>query len=272
MAALQLASQSDGCYTLTEAGARLARSHPQTIADIVQKEWFFYGAWAGLPETILDGHARISPWLERLHADPGQSLAFLRALDDLAALFGAELAELAEIGHATTLLDVGGGASSHGAHLVALHPHLQATVLDRPEVETLVRERHPELAFTAGDLREQRFGRPTGEQWGVLLLANILHDYPPEHCRRIVAEAAQLLAPGGTFLVYEWLLDESREGPTAVALFALMMLVENEGGAAYTEAEISEWIEAAGLRHERTSRGAGPIAAMIGSRPIRPSS
>jgi hypothetical protein len=80
------------------------------VARIVAKEWFFYQAWAGLPESIRDGHARIPPWRERLAADPGRSLGFLRALDDLAARFGGELPALAGLAGPGRLLEVGGGA------------------------------------------------------------------------------------------------------------------------------------------------------------------
>jgi hypothetical protein len=48
------------------------------VALIVAKEWFFYQAWAGLPESLGDGHARIAPWRDRLAADPGP-IAVLRA-------------------------------------------------------------------------------------------------------------------------------------------------------------------------------------------------
>jgi hypothetical protein len=43
------------------------------VAQIVAKEWFFYQAWAGLPDSVRDGHARIPPWRQRLAADPGRS-------------------------------------------------------------------------------------------------------------------------------------------------------------------------------------------------------
>jgi hypothetical protein len=82
-----------------------------------------------------------------------------------------------------------------------------------------------------------------------------------------VATAAGLLAPGGTLLVYEWALDDDGHGPPAVALFDLMMLVENEGGAAWPAARLSAWLEAAGLTGVRLRRGAGPIAVLRGTAP-----
>jgi hypothetical protein len=176
------------------------------------------------PDGVRDGHARVPPWRERLAADPGQSLDFLRALDDLAARFGGELPALAGLAGPGRLLDVGGGAGSHAATLARAVPGLEVTVLDLPNVEPVLRERHPELAFVPGDLDQPRFGRPPTERWDAVLLANVLHDHPAERCRAVVTAAVGLLTPGGTLLVYEWVLDEGGDTPPAVALFDLMML------------------------------------------------
>lgn len=266
MTALGLAEEAgDGVFALSEAGAPLARSHPDSIAQIVLKEWFFYGVWAGLPQSIRDGHARIPPWRERLRDQPEQSLTFLRALDDLAKRFGGELPGLAGIEAPGRLLDAGGGAGSHAAALAAAVEGLEATVLDLPEAERVLRERHPGLEFAAGDLDEPRFGRPEGEAWDYVLLANILHDNPPERCERIVREAAGLLGAGGLLLIYEWVINDGRTSPPTVATFALMMLVENEGGRTYTAGEISAWMEAAGLAEVEHRRGGGPISVLRGS-------
>lgn len=266
MVALGLAERDGDAHVLSAAGAELASDHPRSLATIVEKEFFFYKAWAGLDQAIADGHARIAPWRERLASDPEQSERFLEALDDLAARFGGGMPELAGLERGGRLLDVGGGAGSHSALLAAAVPGLEPTVLDLPAVEPVVRARHPELPFVAGDLDAPRFGRPEGESWDHVLLANILHDHPAPACARIVREAAGLLAPGGTLLVYEWVLDEDRDGPADVAVFAVMMLVENEGGAAYTAREISAWLQDAGIAGVELRRGGGPIAVVRGTR------
>lgn len=264
---LDLARVDGGRFSLSERGAGLADGAPGSIAEIVRKEWFFYRVWAELPRAIADGHARIPPWRDRLRDDPGQSHAFLRALDDLADRFGAGLPSLAGLDRGGRLLDAGGGAGSHSAYLEAAVPGLAATVLDLPAAEVVLRERHPDLDFVAGDLDAPRFGRPADEKWDYVLLANILHDHPPDRCREIVAEAAGLLVPGGTLLVYEWVLGPDAVSPPPVALFALMMLVENEGGGTWTEDEIGGWAREAGLEPEPLHRDAGPIAVLRASRP-----
>lgn len=267
LVALGLAERDENGFSLSTAGSSLAADDPDSIAEIVRKEWFFYRTWATLPQAIADGHARIATWRDRLRDDPAQSLAFLRALDDLAARFGGGLPELAGLERGGRLLDVGGGAGSHSAYLEAAVAGLEATVLDLAEAEEVLRERHPELAFVVGDFDAPRFGRPKGEQWDYVLLANILHDHPPQRCAEIVAESAALLAPGGSLVIYEWVIGEDRVSPPDVALFALMMLVENEGGGTWTEAQIAGWAADAGLEPGPLRRNPGPISALVARKP-----
>jgi len=254
-------------FELTGSGSLLADDHPDTVAWIARKEWFFYRLWAKMPDAVRTGRAQTEAWRTRLESDPDQALDFLRALDDLCRLYGGDLPGLAGLESGGRLLDVGGGAGSHAANLVGAVPGLEATVLDLPGVEPVLRERHPELAFVEGDFDLPRFGRPEGEEWDYVLLSNILHDHPAEANHRIVAEAAGLLVPGGTLLVYEWVIDEGRTTPPGVASFTPMMVIENEGGWTWSEEEILAWMVAAGLEPLPMSRGAGPIAAIRASKP-----
>jgi SAM-dependent methyltransferase len=254
-------------FSLTAAGSLLADDHPETVAWIARKEWFFYRLWAKMPDAVMTGHSQTEAWRARLDDDPDQAHDFLRALDDLCRLYGGDLPGLAGLETGGRLLDIGGGAGSHAANLVEATPGLEATVLDLPGVEPVLRERHPELEFIEGDLDLPRFGRPDGEQWDYLLVSNILHDNPAEVNGRIIAEAADLLRPGGTLIIYEWVIDEGRTSPPGAASFTPMMVIENEGGWTWTEAEIAGWLTAAGLEPSPINRGGGPIAVIRATRP-----
>ena len=267
MVALGLAGHGPGGYAFSADGAPLASDHPGSVARIVAKEWFFYQAWAGLPESVGDGHARIPPWRDRLAADPGRSLDFLRALDDLAARFGGELPALAGLEGPGRLLDVGGGAGSHAAALARAVPGLEADRARPPGRRAGCASATPSWPSSPATSTGPASAARPAERWDAVLLANILHDHPAGRCQAVVATAAGLLAPGGTLLVYEWLLDDDGDGPPAVALFDLMMLVENEGGAAWTAPQLTTWLAAAGLTGIEARHGAGPIAVLRATAP-----
>lgn len=267
MRALGLAERDGDDYLLSAGGAPLASGHPDTVARIVAKEWFFYEAWSRLPESVRTGRAAIAPWGERLASDPETGLTFLHALDDLGRMFGAGLVDLCPpLPPGARLLDAGGGSGVHAARLAEARG-LEATVLDLPAVAPLVGRLHPELGFVAGDIEAPGLGRTEDEAWDAVLLANVLHDGPRRRARAMVAGAASCLAPGGALIVYEWLNDGGSPTPVDVALFDVMMLVENPGGVAYRADEIVGWLEAAGLRDVTVARGEGPIGVVHGTRP-----
>lgn len=267
MAALGLVDVDGDRVSLSAEGAPLASDHPETVARIVAKEAVFYEAWARLTESVRTSEAVLAPWPERLAADPATGLTFLHALDDLGRLYGAGLADLVPpLPAGARLLDAGGGSGVHAARLVARHG-VTATVLDLPPVGELVARLHPELAFVAGDIEAPRLSRPGGETWDAVLLANLLHDGPAERAAAMVAEAARITAPGGVVIVYEWLNDPQSPMPGEAALFDVMMMVENPGGAAWPATRIEGWLEDAGLAEVTTARGGGPIGVVWGRRP-----
>jgi len=261
LVSIGLVARDGDQFALTDQGAPLASSHPDSVAQIILKEWFFYRLWADMPTAVATGQSQTQPWQQRLDEDPEQAHSFLRALDDLCRLFGGELPDL--VGPLSgRLLDAGGGAGSHAANLVKANPGLEATVLDLPGAEVVLEERNPELGFVEGDLDQPRFGRPDGEAWDCLLLANILHDHPADRCAAYVQRAADLLDEGGSLLIYEWVIDPGRTSPEAVAIFTPMMMIENEGGWTWTESEIGQWLVAAGLTPAPIKRGRGPIGVI----------
>ena len=239
-----LIERQDETFRLTANGELLADGHPDSIAMISRKEWFFYKLWAKMPEAVKTGHAQTGAWRDRLENDPDQAHDFLRALDDLCRLYGGDLPGLAGLRGRCAA-----GCLTSAAAPAPMQPiwsqrirGLEATVLDLPGAEPVLKERHPELDFVAGDIDQPRFGRPEGEAVG--LHPDLEHPSRPPGRRERPdrREAAGLLAPGGSLVIYEWVIDEGRTSPEGVAKFTPMMVIENEGGWTWTEAEIGDWL------------------------------
>jgi ubiquinone/menaquinone biosynthesis C-methylase UbiE len=167
---------------------------------------------------------------------------------------------LLDLGGVTRMLDVGGGSGAYAMACVRARPGLEAVVFDLPEILPITRRYVEEagladrVTLVAGDLTTDDLGR----DFDLVLVSSIVHSFPLEENRRLVAKAARALRPGGQVVVRDFLMEEDRTGPLSSALFALNMLVGTEAGDTYTESEIRDWMEAAGLRDvRRIDTGAG---------------
>jgi len=158
------------------------------------------------------------------------------------------LAERVPLADAKVLLDVGGGTGIYSIACLERHPRLRAIVWDRPQVLKVAKE----FAEGAGvaDRLELRSGDmftdpvPTG--CDVILLSNILHDWDVPECTQIVARLAPALPKGGRLLIHDAFLDDSMDGPLAVALYSANLFRVTEGRC-YSTAEYRGWLADVGL-------------------------
>jgi hypothetical protein len=156
-------------------------------------------------------------------------------------------AKAVDVAGARVLLDVGGGSGIYSYALLALHPGLRAVILDRPEVLKVAAEFAAEwrvaerIEFRPGNLLEDDY--PPAD---IVLFSNVLHDWDVPECQRLIARAAGCLRGGGRLLVHDVFLDDSMDGPLAVALYSALLFFLSEGRA-YSAEEYRGWLRAAGL-------------------------
>jgi len=168
---------------------------------------------------------------------------------------------LLDLGRVTRMLDVGGGSGVYAMACVRARPGLEAVVFDLPAILPLTRRYVDEagladrVRLVGGDLTADDLGR----DFDLVLISSIVHSFPPEENRRLIAKAARALRSGGQVVVRDFLMDEGRTGPLSSALFALNMLVGTEAGDTYTESEIRGWMEEEGL--SALTRLDGPFGA-----------
>ena len=201
------------------------------LGRLVDKEAFFYQAWGDLAACVRTDRAALAPIQVRAREEPETTRNFLTALDDIAALFGGEFASHVDLGNRRRLLDVGGGVGSYAIALAERYPALEATILDLPEVVPWARTLWPTPGWMNGSLskRIDFLVDPFPVGYDALLLSNIFHDQPPAINQGLLVKAREALAEDGQVIVYEFLLEPDRITPPGAALFAVMMLVENQG-------------------------------------------
>ncbi len=145
------------------------------------------------------------------------------------------------------LLDVGGSSGGYSLALLEAQPSLEATIFDLPTVRPLAEERiaarglGARCRFVTGSF----FDDPLPAGHDAVLLANILHDWETEECRRILAGCHEAIEPGGTIVVVEPMLAEDLSGPDHASVSGLTMALL--GGENRTQGQVGEMLEEAGF-------------------------
>lgn len=271
-----------GLELLTKEGARYALTQ-ESAAFLIPGTSEYYGglfhhhvrqvlpAWMQLREVVQSGHPAFKP-----AGQAGDQEHFARFVE---ALFVTSYQPAQNLGRhlgipglqsPTTVLDLGAGSGVWGIALAEQSPHVRVRAVDFPmvlEVTKRVAARHgvaDRLDTVAGDLLEADFG--SGHR--VATIGQVLHSEGAERSRRLLAKTCQVLAPGGTVVISEFIPNDDRTGPRQPLIFAVNMLVHNEEGDTFTAPEITEWLREAGFENVRLFDASAASPLILADRPL----
>ncbi|MGE5825601.1 MAG: methyltransferase [Bacteroidota bacterium] len=176
-----------------------------------------------------------------------QVRAWMRITSTLTRYEARACMQLHDFGGCRRALDVGGNSGEFLLQLCRRYAQLGGTVFDLPLVceigiEHLLAE--PEasrIGFLKGDVRSDPL--PTG--YDLITFKSMLHDWPADEAARILAKAAQALAPGGTLLIFERGPLRVRETAPPFSLIPTLLFFRSYR----PPAEYAARLEALGLRN-----------------------
>ena len=173
---------------------------------------------------------------------------FTAAMDCRGVYLGAAMAKrLPAAGH-SRLLDIAGGSGIYACAIVARHPHLTATVFERPPVDQIARTMIQKRGYAAqvdvkaGDM----FSDPLPSGYDLHLYSNVLHDWDVDKVRPLLAASFHALVPGGTLIVHDCHLNREKSGPLPVARYSALLMAITEGKC-YSLGEMEALLGAAGF-------------------------
>lgn len=79
-------------------------------------------------------------------------------------------------------------------------------------------------------------------------------------------KVSNALAPGGTVVIAEFLVNQERTGPLNGLIFAVNMLVNTEKGDTFSLEEIRGWLEAAGFNDVRSLEAPSPSPLILATK------
>jgi len=247
LVAVGLVEKADGAYRNGEAAsACLVPGKPGYQGDIVRHTQNGWDGWSRLGECVRTGQGVPRDGRRR---DPQELRNFILGMSNIAALSAQDVLGAVDLSGFTHVLDVGGGPGTYSIAFLRAHPAMRATLFDLPEVVDIAREQvaaaglTERFRFRPGDYGKDDFG----QGYDLVLLSNIIHSLGDGPNRALVKKCHAALAPGGTLIIKDFLVDEGRTGPGWSLIFALHMLVHTGQGDTYTATEVEDWTREAGF-------------------------
>jgi hypothetical protein len=175
--------------------------------------------------------------------------SFLMGMFNIAMTNAPELTKEIDLTGRRRFLDVGGGPGTYAIHFCLNNPQLHGTIYDLPTTRPFAEKTIAKFGLTGrvefmdGDYLAEDIRGTYDVAW----LSQILHGESPEACQMIVDKTVAALEPGGWIMIHEFILDDTMDAPLFPALFSLNMLLGTDGGQAYSEAQLTAMLGAAGV-------------------------
>jgi SAM-dependent methyltransferase len=192
----------------------------------------------------------LSPSASAAHAGEGAKLHAPSAERNAAEISEALREVAPETGRA---LEIASGTGQHVVAFAAAMPGLiwQPTEIDatrRASIDAYVSEAGlPNLrAAMVLDATEAGWGKAQADQ-ALIVLINLLHLISTPEARRITAEAAQALGPGGRFAIYGPFLRDGQATSEGDARFHASLTAQDPAIGYKDLAEVEGWLCEAGL-------------------------
>jgi ubiquinone/menaquinone biosynthesis C-methylase UbiE len=148
------------------------------------------------------------------------------------------------------VLDIAAGHGLFGVEIAGHCPEAEIVAVDWPNVLAVAQE----VARQAGIQNRYRvipgdaFREEFGSGYDVVLLTNFLHHFSMSACETLLRKIHRSLNERGRVITLEFIPNDDRISPPAVAEFGLIMLVTTPQGDAYTFKQYEQMFCAAGFR------------------------
>jgi len=173
---------------------------------------------------------------------------FTAAMDSRGVFLAPAMAERLDCRQHHHLLDIAGGSGIYACAMLARHPHLRGTVLERAPVDRVTRRSLARRGF-ADRISVQvadMFADPFPPDCDLHLFSNVLHDWDVPRVQRLLAKSFHSLPPGGRVVVHGAHLDPSKTGPLPVAAYSVLLMTITEGRC-YSEKEMHDLLTESGF-------------------------
>jgi 3-hydroxy-5-methyl-1-naphthoate 3-O-methyltransferase len=175
--------------------------------------------------------------------------SFTAAMDCRGVYLAPALAERLDLRGHQHVLDIAGGSGVYACALVARHPHLRATILERPPVDRISSQSVAARGFAdrISVFTGNMFADPFPSDCDVHLFSNVLHDWDFPLVRNLLEKSFVGLPTGGLIIIHDAHINAEKTGPLPVAAYSALLMNITEGKC-YSVKEMEDLLTEAGFR------------------------
>jgi hypothetical protein len=247
VAAMGLINKHTGVYQNSESSRTfLVKDSSQYIGSIILHSYNSVKPWSSLVNAVKFGRSNKNI----LDMPEDERRDFLMGMNVLASINSKRAAAVVDLGGCAQILDLGGGPGTFSINFCKDNPELKATIYDlidsKPFADKMIRRAGLEhrIDFKAGNFITDEIDGDYDAVW----ISHILHGENYDNCVRLVKKAVLATKPGSKIYVHDFILDDDGDGPLFASMFSLNMLVNTQDGQSYSEKEIFNMLQQAGLK------------------------
>ena len=208
------------------ANAFLSRSSKYEFGDYLryQIDQQMY-PFLGQLNEVLDGSLAADAVDSYQHwmSDPEQAALYSNSQHAGSLGPGRSIARMVDLTGAKSLLDVGGGTGAMTIRLLEVNLGLMSTIIDFPNVSEIgwrfITEAN--MVDRVRYIPSNALAVEWPKEQDAILMSYLFSGVPGKEVPRLVNYAFDCLAPGGSFMVHDFMVKDDRTGPPMAALWQL---------------------------------------------------
>ncbi|RXS87576.1 methyltransferase domain-containing protein [Streptomyces sp. TM32] len=204
----------------------------------------------GMDRELLAGSSATTLY-ELLAEDKDLEKVFTAMMEHQSRSVVEDLVNAVDFSSYHRVLDVGGGTGTNAISFAERWPHLQATILELPNVAKMANDRIAEAGLServsaiGTDIMQEEF--PTSSH-DCVVYSRFLEIWSPEQVKDLFAKTYRALEPGGHMVIVACAQDDDETGPAHAAFMsAYVQTVASPEGRIYTAREFEQWYTEAGF-------------------------
>jgi len=229
-----------------------------------------YPFWNNLEEGLKTGQPQNEtrsggkPIFEILYGNQALLSEFLGAMGGIQMGNFMALSQRFDFSGYQTLCDLGGAGGYLAAQVAQLNPHMKCISYDLPPVSPLASQNIEKMGLSEKvKVQSGDFFKDEIPNTDVITMGNVLHDWGLVEKKRLMKKAYQALPEGGSLVVIENIIDDTRNKNAFGLLMSLNMMIETPEGFDFSFTDFNEWAKEVGFKETSIMPLTGPSSAVI---------